>query len=312
MKNVEFIYGDTSIPEFEDMFGGWLTAYNGRTFMVDAGVGTGGPSMAARMKDRLGGRPLDYVLLTHIHLDHAGGLGEILKAWPEVKILAHAKGVPHLISPARLWAGTREVMGERVGAMYGEPTPIDPARLIAHTDSDIAGLKIIETPGHAPHHLSFRLGETMFVGEAGGCPDPYNGRTYMTTASPPKFYPEAALGSVDRLLQEPDGPAYFGHTHDPLPLHATLRIRQRQLARWEELLRRPESARRPDETHRQHIDRLIELMFEEDQDCVPKAWLSPAALWRHQYFAGNDLEGFLGYLADEARRKKSERPATTG
>ena len=302
MTNIEFIYGDTSLPEFEDMFGGWLTEHDGRMFMVDCGVGSGGPTMVARMKERLGGRPLDYVLLTHIHMDHAGGLGDILQAWPEVRILAHAKGVPHLISPARLWAGTKEVMGERVAAMYGKPTPIDPARLIRHTEADIPGLKIIETPGHAPHHLSFRLGETMFVGEAGGCPEVFNGRVYMTPASPPKFFPEVTLASVDRLLKEPDGLAYFGHTHYPMPFHESLHMRKRQVARWEELLRRPESARRPDETGGQHLDRLTDLIFDEDQDYVPQDWLSSTALWRYRYFTGNDLEGFLDYLEYEARQ----------
>lgn len=302
MKSIEFIYGDTSLPEFEDMFGGWLTEHDGRTFLVDCGVATGGASMAARLKERLGGRPLDYVLLTHIHMDHAGGLEDILKAWPEIKILAHAKGVPHLISPSRLWAGTKEVMGERVAAMYGRPVPIDPARLIPHTEADLPGLKIIETPGHAPHHLSFRLGQTMFVGEAGGCPEIWGGRIYVSPASPPKFFPEVTRASVDLLLEEADGPAYFGHTHYPMPLHETLHIRNRQLARWEELLRRPESARRPDETRQGHLDRLIDLILAEDHDHMPPAGLSPDALERHRYFTGNNLEGFLGYLEYEAQQ----------
>ena len=302
MQNVEFIYGTPSIPEFEDMFGGWLTEHDGRTFLVDCGVGSGGRSMVQRLKERLGNRPLNYVLLTHIHMDHAGALGEIVRAWPQVKIVAHAKGVPHLISPARLWASTIEVMGERVGAMYGEPTPMDEARLIAHTAADLPGLKILETPGHAPHHLSFRLGDILFAGEAGGCPEILDGRLYLSPATPPKFFPEVTLASVDLLLAEPDGPAYFGHTHYPIPLHECLAIRKRQLAFWDELLRRPESSRRPDEDYQDYLSRLTDAVFEHDPDYVPQAGLSPAARWRHRYFTGNDLEGFLGYHQHEARQ----------
>lgn len=305
LKKVEFVYGAPGLPEFEDMFGGWLTEHDGRMFLVDCGVGSGGPSLTARLKDRLAGRPLDYVLLTHIHMDHAGGLGDIVKAWPGVKVVAHARGLPHLVSPARLRAGTVEIMGETVGAMYGEPVPMDPARLIAHPEADIPGLKIIETPGHAPHHLSFRLGEIMFVGEAGGCPERLDGRIYLSPATPSKFFPEVTLASVDKLMDEPDGPAFFGHTHYPLPLRECLTIRKRQLAFWDALLRRPESARRPDEKYQDHLSRLTDDIFRLDPDYVPCDRLSPAALWRHRYFMGNDLRGFLEYYEyEEAQRTR--------
>ncbi len=301
MQNVEFIYGTPSLPDFEDMFGGWLTEHEGRMFLVDCGVGSGGPSLVERLKARLGGRLLDYVLLTHIHLDHAGGLGEIVRAWPGVKILAHAKGLPHLISPERLWAGTVEVMGEEVGAMYGRLAPMAADRLIAHTEADIPGLKVIETPGHAPHHLSFRLGRTLFAGEALGCPDIIRGRLYLSPATPPRFFPEVTLASVDRLAAEPGDWAYCGHTHYPIPLPEALVIRKRQLAFWDELMRRPESARREGEAYRDHLSRLTDDILREDPDYVPAAELSPPALWRHRYFIGNNLEGFLGSYEPEAR-----------
>jgi glyoxylase-like metal-dependent hydrolase (beta-lactamase superfamily II) len=221
MPRVEFIYGDSSRPEFGDMFGGWLTEHDGRVFMVDCGVGTGAATLVERLKKRV--ERLDYLLLTHIHMDHAGGAAEILKAFPKAKAVVHAKGLRHLVDPARLWAGTREVMGE-LAEMYGRPEPIDAARLTAHTDSEIAGLKIIETPGHAQHHLSYRLGGTMFVGEAGGCPSLIGGRLHARPATAPRYLPQVTLASIDRLLEEPDGPAYFGHTHEMMPLRPALEL----------------------------------------------------------------------------------------
>lgn len=293
MEKVEFIHGTPSLQEFEDMFGGWLTELDGKTFLIDCGVGSGGPSMVANLKARLGDRPLDYILLTHIHLDHAGRLGELVKAWPGVKIVTHGKGLPHLISPARLWASTNQVMGERVGAMYGQPVPMEPGRLIPHTEANILGLKIIETPGHAPHHLCFRLGQTLFAGESCGCPEVVGGRLYLSPATPPKFFMPEALNSVELLSQEPDGPAYFGHTHYPVPLYECLKMRKRQLAVWADFINSSEADPLAGESRSDYLARLTDEICKRDPDYAPQDNLSEANRWRHRYFTGNDLEGFL-------------------
>ncbi|MDR2945329.1 MAG: MBL fold metallo-hydrolase [Candidatus Adiutrix sp.] len=307
MTQVEFVHGTPSLPEFGDMFGGWLTEHGGRMFLVDCGVGSGGPTLAERLKSRLGSRPLDYVLLTHIHLDHAGGLGDIVRAWPGVKILTHAKGLPHLVAPERLWAGTNEVMGERVGAMYGQPTPMEAARLIPHTECDIPGLRIIETPGHAPHHLSFRLGETLFAGEAAGCPEIIKGKLCLSPSTPPRFFPDVTLASVALLQAEPDAPAYFGHTHYPIPLYECLTARVEQLAFWDEFLRRPEWAQREGEDFAAYLTRLTDAMFVHDPYYLPEADIPPADLWRHRYFIGNNLKGIMEY-----QQREAQAPADAG
>ncbi|MDR1045136.1 MAG: MBL fold metallo-hydrolase [Candidatus Adiutrix sp.] len=299
MKKIEFVCSDPGRPEFRRIFGGWLTEHGGRAFLVDCGVGGGAGALVAEVKEHLGGRPLNYVLLTHIHLDHAGGLGEIVKAWPEVKVLAHDKGLRYLVSPGRLWASTREVMGE-LAEMYGEPAPMDPARLIPHSQADLAGLKIIETPGHASHHLSFRLGETMFVGEAAGCPLLIDGRIYNRPATPPRHYPEAMSASVARLLEEPDGPAYFGHIDYPIAFHDCLRAYQRQLKFWNDLTSGPEAALRPGESAGQRLDRLLDIIIGHDPDSIPFEKLSPLENWRERYFARNALEGLLDYYENSA------------
>ncbi|MDL2226608.1 MBL fold metallo-hydrolase [Deltaproteobacteria bacterium OttesenSCG-928-M10] len=295
----KFIHGTPNRPEFGEMFGGFLTEHDGRAFVIDCGVGSGAKSMVQRLKDELGPRPLAYVLLTHIHMDHAGALAEICRAWPECKAVAHQKGLRHLERPERLWASTREVMGE-LAEMYGKPEPIDPARLIPHTEADIPGLAIIETPGHAPHHLSFRLGETLFAGEAGGCPYIHDKRLYNRPATPPSYFPAVTMASADRLLEGPDGLGYFAHTHEMIPIHDCLNLYKRQLTFWDEVLRRPGSARREGEDQAEHLDRLTDLLFQEDENLRPFNDSPPVDLWREKYFMRNSVRGFLEHYESAA------------
>lgn len=297
---VEFIHGDPSRPECGEMFGGWLAEYGGRAFMVDCGVGSGGPSLVRRLKQRLDGRKLDYVLLTHIHMDHAGGLSSIFEAFPETKAVVHARGINFLVQPERLWAGTLKVMKE-LAEMYGRPEPIASDRLIPHTEAQISGLKIFETPGHAPHHLSYRLGPIMFAGEAAGCPYQFEGRLHNRPATPPRYFPAVTENSIKKLLREPDGTAYCGHYHQPVPLHDCLRLYQKQLAFWDEYLRRPESARREDESAQDQISRLTEALFRDDPDLAPLTMVPGADMWVEKFFIRNSIEGFLQNYEEERK-----------
>lgn len=298
---VDFIYGNPSRPECGDLFGGWLTEYNGNIFMVDCGVGSGGPSLVRRLKERLDGRRLDYVLLTHIHLDHAGGLGAIFQAFPETKAIVHKKGLRHLVEPERLWAGTVKVMRE-LAEMYGHPQPIDPARLIPHTEARMTGLKIFETPGHAPHHLSYRLGPIMFAGEAAGCPYHYKGLLYNRPATPPRYCPEITDNSIEKLLKESDGSAYCAHYHHAVPLHDCLRLYRKQLAFWDEHLRRPEAVQRAGENYADWLDRLTDGLFQADPNLGPLLCMAEEGevnLWAERYFIRNAVEGFIQYYQEE-------------
>lgn len=294
---VNFIHGDPNRPECGDIFGGWLTEYGGSVFMVDCGVGSGAESLVRRLKERLEGRRLDYVLLTHIHLDHAGGLVEIFKAFPEARAVVHEKGIKHLAQPDRLWAGTVEVMKE-LADMYGRPQPADPARLIPHTEARITGLKVFETPGHAPHHLSYRLGPIMFVGEAAGCPYRFQGQLHNRTSTPPKHFPEVTDNSIEKLLREPDGSAYCGHYHAAVPFHDCLKLYRRQLAFWRDYLSGPQAAPRPGESPSERLDRLAESIFHDDPELSPLLLMAEAGevnLWAEKYFNRNSVEGFLDY-----------------
>ena len=302
---VEFIHGHCPRPEFGTMFGGWLTQHQGQNFLVDCGVGAGAEDLVERLKRSLGGKPLDYVLLTHIHLDHAGGLGEIFKAWPNAKAVVHQKGLKHLVDPEKLWVGTVEVMGEEIAQIYGRLQPIAENRLIPHTEVDIDGLTVYQTPGHAPHHLSFCLGEKVFIGEAAGAPMLIDGRLYCRPATPPRYFPEVSHESIRSLTKLPDGPAYCGHNHEPLPLHETLKRSLAQLELWDEVLRRPKVGWEAGVDPLAQLERLIDLLLVEDPELALVKSMNASDRWREAYFLGNSIRGFLGYYAEMANNSQA-------
>lgn len=146
---------------------------------------------------------IDYIVLTHIHLDHAGGIGTAVKHIKNAKVIAHSRARPHLIDPSALWQASQKTLGE-VAAKYGEIEPVSEDRIITATDQmklDLGRglvLEIYLTPGHAPHHLSLydRTNNILIAGEtAGVCID-----GNIRPATPPPFKLGEFLASVDRLI----------------------------------------------------------------------------------------------------------------
>ena len=129
--------------------------------MVETGPTSSVPNLLFCL-DELNVKPEDvaYVAVSHIHLDHGGGVGRLLKYLPKAKVIVHPRGAPHLANPEKLWQQSKEVMGS-LTKMYGKPEPVPEERIIAATDGmmfDVGNnisLKVVETLGHASHHLSY-------------------------------------------------------------------------------------------------------------------------------------------------------------
>jgi glyoxylase-like metal-dependent hydrolase (beta-lactamase superfamily II) len=119
----------------------------------------------------LDGRRPRALLLTHIHLDHAGGSGSLVERWPELEVYVHERGAPHLIDPSRLLDSARRLYGERMDSWWGEMVPV-PERNIRVLQGGERVLddayEVAYTPGHASHHVSYLHGGTAFVGDTGG------------------------------------------------------------------------------------------------------------------------------------------------
>lgn len=280
--------------DFGDFFGGWLVKNHGQTLVIDTGVGSGSAGFIANLKAARAIK-VDWVLITHIHLDHAGSLAAVLEAYPEAKGLVHEKGLRHMATPEKLWASTKEVVAQERAEIYGQPRPIDPGRLAPHSQANIDGVEIIETPGHAQHHLCFDVAGHLFAGEAGGTPYWHNGQTFSRPATPPKYLPDVTRASIHKLLARPDGPAYFAHEPKALPLHETLHKYMAQLDLWAEFIESPQAAIKPGESDQGRMDRLAWALLNLDDNFAPRRILDGTNLIEELNCLKLSLSGILDY-----------------
>ncbi len=285
------------IDGFDNFLGIWLYTGPPRV-LVDTGPSATAPQLLDALA-RIGARRIDYILLTHIHIDHAGGLGEITAAFPEARVIVHSRGIPHLVDPTRLWAGSLKTLGT-TAERYGSITAVAEERLAAAEDLNHPVIEGILTPGHAPHHVSYRLDDLLFAGEAGGvCLAVATGKDFMRPATPPRFRPETALRSIDALLAL--GPGRIAYSHiglrDDAP--ARLRAHRDQLLHWQAIV--------ADEASQQSAEHLesacLQRLLREDPGLQGLAQLPMAVQRRETGFIKNSLRGFLGTFAERGGRQ---------
>mgnify|MGYP002785002243 CR=1 FL=1 len=191
---------------------------------VDTGTSHSVPGLLAAL-DALGVAPeqVDWVLVTHVHLDHAGGAGELMRHLPRARLAVHPRGARHLVDPAKLIAGSIAVYGEaRYHALYGEIVPVPEARVHVVADAEritLGGrtLELVHTPGHALHHycIADLDHRRLFTGDTFGLSYrdfDVDGRAFiLPTTTPVHFDPEALVASVDRLLAYRPKAIYLTH-----------------------------------------------------------------------------------------------------
>jgi glyoxylase-like metal-dependent hydrolase (beta-lactamase superfamily II) len=218
---------------------------DGRAAFVDVGTAHAVPHLLAAL-DQLGVAPeaVDYVFVTHVHLDHAGGVGQLMRALPTAQAVLHPRGAPHLIAPEKLAASTRAVYGEeRFRELYGEIVPVAAGRVRITADGEqlsLAGrpFACVHTPGHALHHhcLVDLDHAGIFTGDTFGVSyrelDTERGAFIVATTTPTQFDPEQLLASVDRLLAYAPRAMFlmhYGRVTDPQRLGAELKSDIRRL-----------------------------------------------------------------------------------
>jgi glyoxylase-like metal-dependent hydrolase (beta-lactamase superfamily II) len=223
-------------------------------------------------------------------MDHAGGLAEFLDHFPMARAVCHSKAISHLVDPSKLWLGSRKTLGDLAEA-YGPIRPVKKERLIPHTEARVEGIDIIETPGHAPHHLSFIIQQNLFAGEAGGIYLAGKDWEYLRPATPPVFFLKEFLGSVDRLLAAKDLPICYAHFGKANSSHRMLKKERAQLLFWEEMIR--EELAKGD--HRL-MERCMARLLAEDPELKAFEAMSSADQDREKFFMGNSIKGYLGFL----------------
>jgi hydroxyacylglutathione hydrolase len=190
-----------------------LVVESDRAAVIDTGTRDAVPRTLAALQ-ALGIAPaqVDWVVLTHVHLDHAGGAGHLMRSLPAARLAVHPRGVAHMTDPARLWAGTVAVYGrEEAEATYGEPVPVDPGRIEPLPDGAtlrLAGrtFEALDAPGHARHHVAIRDDATghVFTGDTFGISYrelDVDGRAFAFPSSTPvQFDPDALRATIRRIL----------------------------------------------------------------------------------------------------------------
>jgi glyoxylase-like metal-dependent hydrolase (beta-lactamase superfamily II) len=188
-----------------------------KAIIVETGPTSSIPNLLSGLKE-IGVKAEDvaYVALSHVHLDHGGGAGTLLKSLPNAKIIVHPRGAPHLINPEKLWLQSQKVLGHVVD-MYGAPEPVSESKIIAATEGmtvdagNNVRLTVVETLGHAAHNLSYRepLNNGVFTGDAAGI---YLSEfDVVIPTTPPPFHLDAALASLDKLISL--NPAFLYYSH---------------------------------------------------------------------------------------------------
>ena len=218
-----------------------LLVDDGRVALIDTGSNDSLPNvLAALEKLGLGRDAVDYIILTHIHLDHAGGAGTLMRELPNARLVVHPRGSRHMAEPSKLVAGVTAVYGQDyVDQVYGEILPIAAERIIdAHEGLTLQlggrELLCIDTPGHAKHHICIvdRKTNSIFTGDMFGLSYrefDVDGRQFiLPTTSPTQFDPVEMHASIDRLMSFSPTAMYLTHyaqVHDVATQAAALRQR---------------------------------------------------------------------------------------
>ncbi len=196
----------------------------GRAAFVDVGTNHSVPYLLAALEALSIPRgAVDYLLLTHVHLDHAGGAGALLAHLPNARAFVHPRGAAHLIDPAKLIAGSKVVYGEeRYAQLYGELVPLPAARVHEVADGEqvtlgARTLELIHTPGHALHHYAVvdAAHSSIFPGDTFGVSyralDTARGAFVTPATTPTQFDPQQLIDSIDRMLNYRPESMYLMH-----------------------------------------------------------------------------------------------------
>jgi glyoxylase-like metal-dependent hydrolase (beta-lactamase superfamily II) len=234
---------DTRMAGYAGITAGYLIRSE-RPCLVETGAGNSAPVVRDALSAAgIGPADLATVVVTHIHLDHAGGVGDIAEAYPNAEVVVHEKGARHLADPSRLMRSARMVWGSALDSLFGDLKPTEAARIRAVEDIgvvDLGGGRRLEShhsPGHARHHVGLldSLTGDLYVGDAAGVYIPETADLRPATP-PPDFDLDSALASLDRFRALRPSRLLFSHYGPVEPVGETLDRSAEELRLWVEMV----------------------------------------------------------------------------
>ena len=235
---------DTRMGGYDGITAGYLIRGE-RPCLVETGAArSAGDVVAALASLGVGADDLATIVVTHIHLDHAGGVGDLAAAFPQAEVAVHEAGARHLADPSRLMRSAALVFGDVLDDLFGylKPTDADRIRVLRPEDGvDLGGgrrLESFDSPGHARHHVGLldTASGDLYTGDAAGVWTPETGDLRPATP-PPDFDLEAALGSLERMRERSPKRLLFSHFGPVSDVETTLDRSVEELRLWVELVR---------------------------------------------------------------------------
>ncbi len=277
------------IEGFRNFISSWVVIGD-LNFLVDVGPAATINNLISYLEE-LSINRLDYIFLTHIHLDHAGGIGELVEHFPEAQVVCHEKAVRHLVNPEKLWEGSKKTLND-IALQYGEIKPIPEGRIIPSEKFQGEQIRTIETPGHALHHVSYLYDKYLFAGEAGGTFHRIGDKIYLRPATPATFFLEKAVASIDKLLELGKKQICYGHFGIHNDSRKMLQKHREQLFLWEDIIAEERKTSKKEELLENCISRLLlkDIFF------MPLNKLDRDIQAREIYFVKHSIQGYLGYL----------------
>ncbi len=319
---------DLPLPGFRDFIGCWIYHRQGKTIVVDPGPAST-IQFVFEALNQLQVKSLDLILLTHIHLDHAGGTGHLVERFPDTPVVCHPIAIPHLTDPKRLWEGSLKVLG-KIAQTYGalKSVPVDRLFSIYDKLSNNFRIQIFETPGHASHHVCYVVDELLFAGEVAGVmlpvsavpsdelrkravesrpslpvptrpgQNPKSGEAvpptnpyYLRIATPPVFKYSVYRNSLLKAAKIKAEKICFGHYGLQKYSGQIFKQAEIQLELWTKIIR---GFSYPIDD--KEYDKILAIILREDPSLQMYELLPRDIQERERYFCLNSIKGIHGYI----------------
>lgn len=263
--------------------------------LVEAGPASTVHNLFAALKEmNVKPEEVAYVAVSHVHLDHAGGAGALLKRLPNAKLVVHRRGAPHVANPEKLWTQARQVLGG-IAEAYGKPEPVPKERIITAADDMVfdlgnhVELRAVETLGHSSHHLSYYEPSSggIFVGDAGGIYLSTLDTIVPTTPSP--FRLDMALASLDKLINLKPRCLYYSHFGKADKAVEKLGAYSEQLGLWAMIAKRGME-------NGESLETISDRIFREDAAVKKAASYIRSHPFLSKTVATNSVQGVVDYV----------------